>query len=72
MYIIHNILLMLAQSKAYSCILMIPGKDIFGVSTGFLLLFFGKLLLLMAFSVIISKLLKLDKTYDELQHHRKT
>ncbi len=72
MGIIHNILLIKLYSGLTSLGLIISFQSLFGVSFPFILKFFGKMFLLMAASVIISKLLKLDKVYDDLQHHEDT
>jgi len=48
--------------------LLIFGERLFGVSFIFILKFLGQILALFAASALISKLLKLDKTYDNLHH----
>jgi hypothetical protein len=48
------------------------GQAIFGVSFLFVLMFLGKVLMIFTGSAIISKLLRLDKAYDNLHDHEKT
>lgn len=50
----------------------VSGKGLFGVPFLFVLKFMGKLLLLFIVSAIISKLLKLDSVYKNLNHHEDT
>ena len=68
---IHNILAIQFWSPALILNPLTVGQGLFGVSLIFVLKFIGKLLLLFAFSAIISKLLRLDKAYDDLHHYKK-
>jgi hypothetical protein len=45
------------------------GQGLFGVSFLYVFEFMGKVLLLFVISAIISKLFKLDKAYENLNHH---
>jgi hypothetical protein len=71
MDIIHNILEIQSCSPAYACNFILAGQGLFGVSFLFVLRFIGKVLLIFAVSAIISKILKLDKAYDDLHHHKR-
>jgi hypothetical protein len=47
---------------------LICSQGLFGVSFLFILRFLGQLIALFAVSALIGKLLRLDKTYDNLHH----
>lgn len=66
MDLIHSILAMQSWPPVYTSNLLLTGTDLFGVSFFYILKFLGKILLLFAASAVISKLLKLDKAYDDL------
>jgi K+-transporting ATPase KdpF subunit len=58
-------------SASHALQLLLTGHGLFGVSFVFVLKFFGMLGIFFGISIIISKLLKLDKTYDELHQDKK-
>jgi len=70
MDLIHTILAMQSWPPVYTSNLLLAGPDLFGVSFFFILKFLGKILLLFAASAFISKLLKLDKAYDDPHPHK--
>ena len=72
MDLIHNILVIQSWSTTHTLQLLLAGHGLFGVPFVFVLKFFGKLVIFFAISIIISKLLKLDKAYDELHQHKNT
>ncbi len=64
MIIIQNILTNHPLMNEISSILLFTSKDIFGVSSSYVLIFLGKLFLLFIASAIVSKIFHLDKVYD--------
>lgn len=65
MDIIHTIMAVQSWSTTSNLNILAAGYGLFGVSPLFVLLFIVKLMLLFAISAFISKLLKLDKYYDD-------
>jgi hypothetical protein len=61
---LQNILTIHPLLNEISSVLLLTGKDIFGVPFSFVLLFLGKLSLLFIASAIVSKIFHLDRVYD--------
>jgi hypothetical protein len=66
MIILQNILTIYPLQNEISSVLLLTGKDIFGVPFSFVLIFLGKLSLLFVSSAIVSKIFHLDKAYDHI------
>lgn len=70
MDLVQNIAVFQSWAVTHNLQLLLAGHGLFGVSFVFVVGFFGKLVILFAISTIISKLLKLDRVYDELHQHK--
>jgi len=66
---IYHILAIPPWLPAHTLNVSMVGQRLFGVSFLFVLKFLGKLVLLFIGSALISKLLRIDKTYDNLHQH---
>lgn len=64
MIILQNILTIHPLLNEISSVLLLTGKDIFGVPFSFVILFLGKLFLLFVASAVVSKIFHLDRAYD--------
>jgi len=70
MKIIFSLWAVFSWSPADSLSIVMADQGLLGVKFLFVLEFLGKLLLLFAGSAVISIMLKLDKTYDNLGDHK--
>ncbi len=65
----YNFLVPMSLLLNQTVIRVFSGQGLFGVSFLYVFEFMGKVLLLFVISAIISKLFKLDKAYENLNHH---
>jgi len=65
-----NILVLQALPPLETLHILNSGQGLFGVPFLFVLEFLGKVLLLFVTSALVSKILRLDKAYDNLHQHK--